>query len=110
MSCTVKPVPLLAPSPPPSTLRSTPLTPSPLPLTPSGTVLVDFHSDLILVIRETRYLDRMGFHIPEIALNVALQDDKYNTWLEGLNVMLDRFYEVCVWGWGQRRGAGRGRE
>ena len=67
---------------------------------------MDFHSDLILVIRETRYLDRMGFHIPEIALNVALQDDKYNTWLEGLNVMLDRFYEVGVGREGGRCGKG----
>ena len=58
--------------------------------------MVNFHADLILVIRETRYLDRMGFRIPEIALNVALQDDKFNSWLEGLNVMLDRFYEVGV--------------
>ena len=63
--------------------------------TPSGMVMVNFHADLLLVIRETRYLDRMGFRIPEIALNVALQDDKFNSWLEGLNVMLDRFYEVC---------------
>jgi hypothetical protein len=39
----------------------------------TGQVMVNFHSDLIQVIRETRYLDRMGFHIPEIALNVALQ-------------------------------------
>ena len=60
----------------------------------AGDVEVNFHSDLIRLIHETRYLDRMGFHIPEIALNVALQDDKYNVWLEGLNVMLDRFYEV----------------
>ncbi len=36
-------------------------------------VEVNFHADLIQLIRETRYLDRMGFHIPEIALNVALQ-------------------------------------
>lgn len=34
---------------------------------------VNFHQDLIKLIRETRYLDRMGFSIPEIALNVALQ-------------------------------------
>ncbi len=36
-------------------------------------VEVNFHGDLIELIRETRYLDRMGFPIPEIALNVALQ-------------------------------------
>jgi hypothetical protein len=36
-------------------------------------VVVNFHGDLVELIRETRYLDRMGFAIPEIALNVALQ-------------------------------------
>lgn len=39
----------------------------------TGRVEVNFHTDLIELIRETRYLDRMGFPIPEIALNVALQ-------------------------------------
>jgi len=42
----------------------------PLPPLP---LQVNFHMDLIELIRETRYLDRMGFPIPEIALNVALQ-------------------------------------
>lgn len=40
---------------------------------PHSEVEVNFHGDLIELIRETRYLDRMGFPIPEIALNVALQ-------------------------------------
>jgi hypothetical protein len=40
---------------------------------PHTEVEVNFHGDLIELIRETRYLDRMGFPIPEIALNVALQ-------------------------------------
>ena len=48
-------------------------------------VEVNFHGDLIELIRETRYLDRMGFHIPEIALNVALQVGAVRTC-------------VCVWG------------
>lgn len=106
---------------------------------------VNFHTDLIKLIRETRYLDRMGFPIPEIALNVALQvhgcterascwpnavrlcrwapglqgvrevstwhkdtqvtsschvsilnaqEDKFLQWLEGLNSMLAKYYEV----------------
>ncbi|KAL6757976.1 dynein heavy chain, N-terminal region 1-domain-containing protein, partial [Haematococcus lacustris] len=57
-------------------------------------VMVNFHGDLIELIRETRYLDRMGFPIPEIALNVALQEVKYHTWLEGLDLMLQRYYQV----------------
>lgn len=38
-----------------------------------GRVVVNFNGDLVELMRETRYLDRMGFFIPEIALNVALQ-------------------------------------
>ena len=67
-------------------------------------VEVNFHSDLVQIIRETRYLDRMGFSIPEIALNIALQECKYHQWLEGLHVMLHRFYEVG--GWAKRAGEG----
>lgn len=61
---------------------------------PSDRVEVNFHPDLVRLIRETRYLDRMGFPIPEIALNVALQEDKFLQWLEGLNSMLFKYYEV----------------
>lgn len=57
-------------------------------------VEVNFHSDLTRIIRETRYLDRMGFAMPEIALNVALQEDKYLAWLEGLESLLEHYYEV----------------
>jgi dynein heavy chain len=39
----------------------------------AGRVVVNFNGDLVELMRETRYLDRMGFAIPEIALNVALQ-------------------------------------
>ena len=60
----------------------------------SNQVEINFHSDLIKLIRETRYLDRMGFPIPEIALNVALQEDKYHQWLEGLGHMVEHYYEV----------------
>jgi len=30
-----------------------------------------------MLIRESKYLDRMGFEIPETALNVTLQESKY---------------------------------
>ncbi len=70
------------------------MVPCTLKLSPAGRVEVNFHSDLVQIIRETRYLDRMGFSIPEIALNIALQEAKYHQWLEGLNMMLQRFYEV----------------
>ena len=61
-----------------------------------GTVEVNFHTDLTRLIRETRYLDRMGFHIPETALNVSLQEDKYHGYVEGITEMLKSFAEVTT--------------
>ncbi|GMH41526.1 hypothetical protein BSKO_09436 [Bryopsis sp. KO-2023] len=60
----------------------------------SGKIEVNFHNDLTQLIRETRYLDRMGFTIPDIALNVTLQEDKYHQCVEGLNRMLENYYQV----------------
>ena len=34
----------------------------------SGKIVVNFSNDLVRLMRETRYLDRMGFDIPEICL------------------------------------------
>jgi len=60
----------------------------------TGEISVNFHPDLITLIRETKYLDRMGFSIPEIALNVALQEEKFLSWLEGLRSMLSLYFET----------------
>ena len=48
------------------------------------------------LIRETRYLDRMGFNIPEIALNVTLQEEKYYSCTDGLANMLEQYYQVTA--------------
>jgi dynein heavy chain, axonemal len=40
-------------------------------------ITVNFSKGLVQLMRETRYLDRMGFDIPEIALNVTLQEERY---------------------------------
>jgi dynein heavy chain len=59
-----------------------------------GRISVNFHEDLSHLIRETRYLDRMGFKIPEVALNVTLQEDKYQMCVDGINLMLSSYYSV----------------
>jgi dynein heavy chain len=38
---------------------------------------VSFSHDLKMIIKESRYLDKLGFRIPESALNVTLQVDIY---------------------------------
>ena len=57
-------------------------------------VTVNFSMQLTHIIRETRYLDRMTFTIPEYALNVTLQADRYLQCVEGLTDMLERYYKV----------------
>ncbi|CAD7701503.1 unnamed protein product, partial [Ostreobium quekettii] len=60
----------------------------------AGRISVNFHNNLTQLMRETRYLDRMGFAIPEVALNVALQEDKYHQCVEALEIMLEHYYQV----------------
>lgn len=57
-------------------------------------ITVNFSMQLTHVIRETRYLDRMTFTIPECALNVTLQEDRYLQCVDGLTDMLERYYKV----------------
>ena len=46
--------------------------------------IVNFNSELTEIINETKYLEQLGFNIPEYARNVALQEDKYKTYVDGL--------------------------
>ena len=39
---------------------------------------VNFVPELALIIKEAKYLDRLGFTIPETALQIALQEDKFH--------------------------------
>jgi hypothetical protein len=36
-------------------------------------IIINFKPELATIIKETKYLDRIGFKLPEIALNIALQ-------------------------------------
>ncbi|KAJ3018931.1 Dynein heavy chain 10, axonemal [Thoreauomyces humboldtii] len=57
-------------------------------------VHVNFRAELRDCIRETKYLDKMGLVVPEAALNVALQEDKYYTYVENLGSMLNSYNAV----------------
>ena len=59
-------------------------------------ITVNFSMQLTHIIRETRYLDRMTFTIPEYALNVTLQEDRYLQCVDGMTDMLERYYKVCL--------------
>ena len=52
------------------------------------TIKVNFRPELKEIIKEAKYLDKMGFGIPEAAMNIALQEDKYYNLVEDLNSMI----------------------
>ena len=54
-------------------------------------VAVNFHPELATLLRESRYLDRMGFAIPETALKVTLREDAFVECREALRDMLARY-------------------
>ncbi|RKO94122.1 dynein heavy chain and region D6 of dynein motor-domain-containing protein [Blyttiomyces helicus] len=57
-------------------------------------VVVNFRPELKDIIKETKYLDKMGFAVPEAALNVALQEEKYYTFVENINTMLNSYNAI----------------
>jgi len=56
-----------------------------------GRIIVNFDPELSLLTRETRYLDRLGFPLPEIALNIALKERKYLAKVSALESMLEMY-------------------
>ena len=67
---------------------------SPILREENGKFAVNFLRELQEVIREAKYLDRMGQAVPQNALNVALQEDKYHEYVETLKVMLGHYHGV----------------
>uniref|UniRef100_A0A803XS79 Dynein axonemal heavy chain 10 n=1 Tax=Meleagris gallopavo TaxID=9103 RepID=A0A803XS79_MELGA len=56
--------------------------------------LVNFSPRLQEIITETKYMEQLGFPVPEIARNVALQEDRYLSYADGLKHMLDDYHNV----------------
>jgi dynein heavy chain len=57
-------------------------------------IIVNFRPELKEIIKETKYLDRIGFKLPEIALNIALQEDKYYGYVDQINQMLAQYHTM----------------
>ncbi|CAK4656794.1 hypothetical protein LEN26_006663 [Aphanomyces euteiches] len=51
----------------------------------------NFAPELSMIIREAKYMDRLGMDIPEEALNVTLQEDKYHDIVHELQLMLKQY-------------------
>jgi dynein heavy chain len=61
---------------------------------PPPPYFVNFSPELSTLIRECKLLDRMGYPIPEVAMNVALQEDKLNDYVARLQQMLERYHHT----------------
>eukprot|EP01018_Ginkgo_biloba_P029496 Gb_13869 [translate_table: standard] len=59
-----------------------------------GEIVANFHRSIHEIIRETKYLDAMGFQLPETALNVTLQEEKYNSLVASIQNMLQHYHTV----------------
>jgi dynein heavy chain, axonemal len=57
-------------------------------------ITVNFRAELKEIIKETKYLDKMNLAVPEAAMNVALQDEKYYFLVENLKAMLKSYHNV----------------
>jgi dynein heavy chain, axonemal len=53
-----------------------------------GSISINFDRNLEAIVREAKFLDRMGFSIPEIALNLALQEETNNKIISSLKSMI----------------------
>uniref|UniRef100_A0A452SER6 Dynein axonemal heavy chain 10 n=1 Tax=Ursus americanus TaxID=9643 RepID=A0A452SER6_URSAM len=53
---------------------------------------INFPPALKEIIIETKYLEQLGFSVPELARNVALQEDKFLRHTEGIQRMLDHYH------------------
>eukprot|EP00731_Ephydatia_muelleri_P035324 Em0114g8a len=64
------------------------------PLPPNCEFVINLAPELIEIILETKYLEKLGFHVPDSARNIALQEDKFVQCWEGLSRILKRYHQV----------------
>ncbi|XP_013358995.1 PREDICTED: dynein heavy chain 10, axonemal isoform X2 [Chinchilla lanigera] len=55
---------------------------------------INFSPALREIINEAKYLEQLGFSVPELARNVALQEDKFLRYTEGIQRTLDHYHAL----------------
>ncbi|KAM6051570.1 dynein axonemal heavy chain 10-like [Theristicus caerulescens] len=78
----------------PETFEQSSVTEEPVTTKKSLCFIVNFSPVLQEIIIETKYMEQLGFPVPEIARYVALQEDKYLRYTNGLKKMLDRYHTL----------------
>ena len=58
--------------------------------------VVNFAPELSKIIAEAKYLEKLGFQVPDLARSVALQEDKLIGYQDGLNRCLFRYHRVLA--------------
>ncbi|XP_021113284.1 dynein heavy chain 10, axonemal isoform X1 [Heterocephalus glaber] len=56
--------------------------------------VINFSPALREIINEAKYLEQLGFSVPELARNVALQEDKFLRYTEDIQRMLDHYHAL----------------
>ncbi len=77
---------------------------APSELTAVSRLAVNYAPELREIILEAKQLDLLQLEVPELAVNVVLQEDKHAANIDGLRKMVDRFHELM----GQMDAATRG--
>ena len=55
---------------------------------------MNFSPELSEIISETKYLEKLDFPVPDLARNVALQEEKFLAYCNGLNRCLARYHSL----------------
>ena len=56
--------------------------------------MANFTPELSEVILETKYLEKLGYAVPDIARGVALQEEKFSSYQNSLTTCLQRYHSV----------------
>eukprot|EP01105_Mastigella_eilhardi_P016134 TRINITY_DN3695_c0_g1_i1.p1 TRINITY_DN3695_c0_g1~~TRINITY_DN3695_c0_g1_i1.p1 ORF type:complete len:4489 (-),score=1285.68 TRINITY_DN3695_c0_g1_i1:87-13553(-) len=59
-----------------------------------GAFRINFSPDITAIIKDAKALDYMGFSVPQTALNITLQEEKYCKLQDDLETMLRGYYNV----------------
>jgi dynein heavy chain len=67
------------------------------PLLPANCeFVVNFSPELSVIIRESCCMEKLGFHVPDLARNVALQEEKFLEYCSGLENSLSRYHSLLA--------------
>lgn len=65
-------------------------------LPPNCEFVVNFAPELSEIITEAKYLEKLGFQVPDLARSVALQEDKFIAFQDGLKHCLYRYHHALA--------------